>query len=166
MSRANQLYEGFHKYGPKSRTRAPSSFRIPRSVRPMGKALYVLYSSPKFNPLTYEDEGNNKYIHEHDSSGVQVYLCDGRTTKSVPSAVARAQELVCLGKCLGLAYEDSSGDENKATFDSRKVEWYAAPNPTRTCPKGHALLVIEQKKRVLAMVWGGKLRVEPRGIVG
>jgi hypothetical protein len=171
MSRrhAEALYEHFHKYGPKSRTRAPSSFRIPTSMYLAGKGEYVLYSSPKFDPITYaKPDGPLNYIHEHDSRGVNVYLRDnqeGGPSKKVPRAIANAQELTCLGRCIGFAY-DSGGEEVLVECDPKIVEWYAVPNPSSQYPKGHALLAIESKRRVLAMVWGGKLRVEPRGIVG
>lgn len=166
MSRdqAHQLYEGFHKYGPKKRTRAPASFRIPKSVKLKGKGVHVLYRSRKFNPITYANEGAHNYIHDH-KAGVNVYFCDG-SGKKVPSAVARAEELVYLGKCLGFAYKDAKGKLVEYECDPRSVEWYAVPNPTQLCPEGHALLVVEKKQKVVAMIWGGKLRVEPRGIVG
>lgn len=167
MSRkqAETLYRDFHKYDFKRRTRAPSSFKIPRSVKPLGKGLYVLYSSPKFDPITYaRPSGPLNYIHEH-GPGVKVYTPEG-SSKKVPGVVCRAQELTCLGNAIGFSYEDNRGEEVLMECDPRSCEWYAVPNPTNQCPKGHALLIVESKRKVLAMVWGGKLRVEPRGIVG
>lgn len=166
MSReaANRLYRDFHKYDYRSRTQAPRGFRIPRKVERAGKGVHVLYRSPKLDPITYQDDGPLNYIHKH-KAGVNVYWCDG-VSVGVPTVVTRAQELVCLGQCLGFMYRDDNGDEVEVQCNPLEVEWFAVPNPTRKCPKGHALLVVEKRQQVLAMVWGGKLRVEPRGIVG
>lgn len=159
MSRkAEKLYEDFHKYNPKSVGQFPNSFKIPTDATLAGPALFVLYRSSKYDPLTYEKPSKPiNYIHKH-KKGVKVYLIGGDgPDRAVPKYIHSTDTLVLLGKCLGFAYEED-GDEVEATC-SGGVELYAIPS-------GKALLVVENKRRVSALIWGGKLRVEPRGIVG
>lgn len=168
MRKASNLYEDFHKYGPKKVTRANPSFRIPKKAMFCGPAIDVLYRSSKYDPITYQPPGAPiNYIHEHES-GVKVYWCgEGGEDTRVPRKVSKADnELTCLGEFLGCSYIDENEDEIEIECSSSKVELYAVPNPTNLCPEGHALLIVENKRDVVAMIWGGKLRVEPRGIVG
>jgi len=128
----------------------------------VGPALYVLYRSSKLDPFTYAvPDKPTDYIHEH-KNGVKVYVVndsDGPERK-VPQKIQNIQKMAFLGKCLGFGYVDEDGDEVEATA-SGKVELCAVPYR-----KGHALIVLENRRKVLALIWGGKLRVEPRGIVG
>jgi hypothetical protein len=66
--------------------------------------------------------------------------------------------LVRLGQCLGFEYESPSG-AIEAVTEPPLPELY-------TITTGRALLVIQGKRRICALIWGGKLRVESRGIVG
>jgi hypothetical protein len=156
--RAEKLYEDFHKYNPREVGKFPRSFQIPTSIELAGPALYVLYQSPKCDPITYKKPKKPiNYIHEH-KDGVKVYLAGGDgPIRKVPKRVSEVTSLTRLGKFLGLGFLD--GDEEVAMEASGKVDLYAIPS-------GKSLLVIENRRNVLAMIWGGKLRVEPRGIVG
>lgn len=158
-ARAISLYEDFHKYRPKEVGRFPNSFKIPRFAEFVGPALYVLYRSEKYDPITYQPpDAPIDYIHEH-KAGVKVYWCEQHGSSKVPSFICKADNLVSLGGCLGFGYIDENNDEIEATCDPDEVELYSAPS-------GKGLLVVENKREVVAMIWGGKLRVEPRGIVG
>ncbi len=158
-SKAMRRYTGFHQKDPKKVATFAPSLVIPASATLIGDAVHVLYKSDKLNPSTGIDEGWINYIHEHDR-GVKIYRCDGRARGNkaeVPAWLQRADDLVWLGQCNGFAYQDDDGvHEAKGT----------RPYPDLFCtPNGKALLVIQNKRTLLAMIWGGRLGVEPRGIV-
>lgn len=159
--KAEKLYQEFHKYEPSRVDALHGSFYIPEAATCVGPALYVLYKSSKLDPFTYaEPEGGSiDYIHEHKKS-VNVYLpgSDAGPTRKVPQRICGVSELTFLGKCLGFGYTDEDGDEVEATC-SGKIELCAIPS-------GKALLVIENRRKVLALIWGGTLGVKPQGIVG
>jgi hypothetical protein len=160
LHQAEKLFEEFHKYPPTKIGEFHSSFYIPEQATFVGPALFVLYRSSKNDPVTYLKPAKPiDYIHEH-KSGVKVYVTDseGGSERKVPQRIHNVGELTYLGKCLGFAYIDDEDEEVEAECTG-KVELY-------TIPSGKALLVVENKKKVLALIWGGKLNVEPRGIVG
>lgn len=146
-------YKEFHRYDP--RTVEEVEISIPRSVRKLGAAKHVLYRSGKVDPSTLRKPKNPvDYIHEHDA-GVDVYACDGAADTDVPDEFRRISAVVKLGKCLGFALKD--GAEAEAT----------TPMPDLCCtPDGTCLLVVQDKHKVLYMIWGGALGVFARGIDG
>ena len=157
--RAVQLYTDFHRYNPKEVGKFPASFFIPEQATLAGPALFVLYRSGKCDPVTHEKPKKPiNYIHEHDK-GVKVYIVDGEgPERVVPKYIHSVGELVLLGECVGFGYTDECGDDVEAEC-SVDIELYAIPS-------GKGLIVVEKKRKVRALIWGGKLRVEPRGIVG
>lgn len=159
--KAERLYKTFHQFEPTKVGEFSKGFGIPNEATHVGYAKNMLYSSDKLNPTTGEDEGWIRYIHKHES-GVRMYVlddaCEGEW-KSVPQWICNAKALVRLGDCDGFEYVDFQGKTHKAKSTGRKPEWYCVPS-------GKALLVIQDKKRVLAIVYGGSLRVEWRGVVG
>jgi len=159
MNLAIKLYEDFHKYPPTKIGDFPDSFFIPEQATFVGPALYVLYRSAKCDPITYiKPDKPENYIHEH-KSGVKICIVDSDDgpEKKIPQYVHRVDGLTFLGKCLGFGFIDHDGDDIEAKCTSSEL--YAIPS-------GKALLVVEKKKKVTAIIWGGKLNVEPRGIVG
>ena len=133
---------------------------IPDRAICVGAAVNVLYASDKLNPETGEDEGWIDYIHEH-SDGVGVYRCDRGAVGdevAVPAWLRRVDQLTWLGDCLGFSYRDARSKACKAHSTAPLPELFATPN-------GKALLVIQSKRRLLAILWGGRLGVERRGIV-
>lgn len=157
--RAEQLFADFHKYEASRIEAFPASFSIPDAANLAGPAVHVLYRSAKCDPITYiKPDAAIDYIHEH-KTGVRVYRLDSDdgVERSVPKYIHGVTTLVKLGKCLGFAYIDGGGDVIEATCTN--CDLYAIPS-------GKALLVVEKKRNVLALIWGGKLDVEPRGIVG
>lgn len=152
------MYYDFHQYEPRKIGAFSRGFRIPRAAGLAGDAVHVMYRSGKKDPVTLEKPKRPlDYIHEHDA-GVKVYRTDlDENARRVPSFITDVKELVLLGECLGFAYDDGEV-EIDAQVRSPFPELY-------TIPSGKALLVIQDKRDVLALIWGGRLGVEPRGIV-
>lgn len=164
-SRANAAidkYREFHQKDPKTIGEFARGFAIPTHVLEIGDAKNVLYRSDKLDPETLEQpERPINYIHDHDP-GVCVYEpCDDgdADASTVPYWIAECEALVLLGTCLGFAFEVEGGELVEARVRAPRPELY-------TTPCGRALLVIQSKRKVLAMMWGGSLGVEDRGIVG
>lgn len=160
MKHAVTKYRQFHQFGPTKIGEFRDGFQIPREARLAGPARNVMYRSDKLNPATGNDEGVIDYIHEH-GTGVIVYRTDaecGGELRAVPPWLQRVTSLVRLGQCLGFEYEAPSGVV-EATVEPPLPELY-------TITTGRALLVIQNKRRICALIWGGNLRVESRGIVG
>ena len=161
VKEAIDKYVEFNSMDPKEIGDFAKGFRIPSIAIMCGDANYILYRSDKLNPTTGEDEGVIDYIHHH-KKGVKVYRTDDSAegyVRKVPRKIYSAKWLVLLGDCMGFAYEDINGVKVEAKANKPYPELY-------TTPDGRALLVIEDKKRVDALIWGGKLGVERRGIVG
>jgi hypothetical protein len=155
------LYEDFHRYPPRKVGEFGAGFKIPDRVHRQGKSINVLYRSGKVDPETLKKPRKPvDYIHEHDSKGVTTYLTKGDGPgASTPDWLRDADALVLLGSCLGFAFEGPRGKLVTAEGRAPLPELYATTN-------GKALLVIQGKRDLIALVWGGKLNVEPRGIVG
>ena len=159
--RALRMFRGFHKRDWRKAGDFSPDLVIPDRVTLLGDAKFVLYKSDKLNPETEADEGWIDYIHEH-GRGVKVCRADASGRKvgdiAVPAWLQKQTELVWLGDCNGFAYWDADGTERDIKGSKPYPELY-------TVPSGKALLVIQNKRTLLAMFWGGRLGVEPRGIV-
>lgn len=162
MSRAVAKYLEFHGQDPRRIGQFHRDLVIPATAYLVGDAKQVLYRSDKLNPTTGEDEGWIDYFHDHEP-GVRLYRCDRLAAsegvaRAVPKFLREARELTWLGKCTGFAFLDLDGDKRQAKAGE--------PLPELFChPSGRALLVVQSKRSVLAMIWGGRLGVEQRGIV-
>jgi hypothetical protein len=159
---AKSKYVQFHQHEPNKVGSFHRDLVIPADAYFVGVAKDVLYRSDKLNPETLEDEGWIDYIHEHDA-GVRVYRFDREasevgTVRAVPKTHRAVRELTWLGNCLGFSYTDHAGNVVDAKGKKPLPELY-------TTPSGRCLLVIQNKRKLLAMIWGGRLGVEPRGIV-
>lgn len=154
---AKEKFEEFHRHAPTKIFSAKTP--MPTRVKELGPSLFVLYSSTKNDPDTGLPVKNAvRYIHEHDSAGVTSYVPVASGGVEVPAFIRDCTAVVRLGKCLGYAWTDEqSGGERERT--RLGADLYATP-----C--GRALLVIKDRRDVIAMVWGGALGVESRGIVG
>src|SRR5690606_32112954 len=135
---------------------------IPAAVVRLGAAENVLYRSDKLNPTAGEDEGWIDYIHEH-GAGVIAHRVEARPAAgadlgAAPGRPARQRGPPRLGKSLGFGYRDEGGHVRKVAATEPLPELY-------TTPTGRALLIIQSKRRLLAMIWGGRLGVQRRGIV-
>lgn len=158
---ALRMYETFHARDPKDIGAFPSSFQIPHSIPVSGDAIHVCYRSDKRDPATGAvPKRPVDYIHEHDP-GVGVYCVDGDgPMRNVPTSIRSVKGLVLLGDCLEFMYRDHAGDLIEVKGRRPLPLLYATPS-------GQALLVVSRdKKDLLAIMWGGSLRVEARGIVG
>lgn len=161
VKNAIAVYEGFHRFAPKKIGEFHPSFKLPSKVNVQGKAVDVLYRSDKTDPETLKKPrgGTQDYIHEHDSKGVMLYLPRGPgKTIDTPDWIRDAKALTKLGLCLGFKFE-RDGKVVEAKGKRPLPELYTTAN-------GKCLVIVQDKRDVLALVWGGKLDVEPRGIVG
>lgn len=157
MSRPDDFSDGlkryleFHKLDPK-RTGQLKGLYIPGGMNYVGAALFTAYRSDK-----WENEAHN-YWHDHES-GVRVYRSDtdGIDT-DVPAWLRQTTTLVRLGTCLGIGY---------MTKDSVVEMRPGRSRPDLFCtPNGRALLIVDHRPQIVAMLWGGHLDVTGRGIVG
>lgn len=160
VEQAVAIYEGFHRYSPRKIGEFHPSFKLPSRVNKQGPAVDVLYRSGKVDPETLKKPRKPlDYIHEHDSKGVTLYLPRGPgPTIETPAWIRNATALSRLGLCLGFKFK-RDGQVVEAKAKAPLPELYTTAN-------GKALVVVQDKRDVLAIVWGGKLDVEPRGIVG
>lgn len=158
---AIEKYREFHRLDPKKVGRFPPGFKIPRSIYKAGCSKWVTYRSNKVDPETLlRPRKPINYIHEHDA-GVVTYVTDpqgGHDAVDVPQEFRGYGALVLLGFCLGFAFEHD-GEEQEVEGRSPLPELY-------TVPSGKCLIVIQSKRDVLAMMWGGALGVFARGIDG
>lgn len=166
VKNASDLYEDFHRYEPRDIGEFAPSFRIPSHVYKQGRAVDVLYRSLKTDPETLKRPRKPvDYIHDHDSRGVVTHLVDGDGERvATPDWIRSATALTMLGQCIGFSFEGRDGEPVQAKGQRPLPELYAVQTGGWS-PKA-ALLVIQDKREVIAIIWGGKLRVEPRGIVG
>lgn len=141
------------------------AFRWPVWCYQMGPAIYEVYRSKKMDPETgVFPKKPRDYIHHHDP-GVMLHRCDpaakrlaGARPKRIPAWLRSTRSLGLIGQCLEWQYE--YGDDDVTAEAS-------APYPNLYCtPNGRALVVLSPRDKVLVLMWGGKLRVEARGIVG
>lgn len=165
LDQAVSLYKRFHQLEPRRVGEFPASFTIPREAFYVGEALQVLYRSDKLNPVTSIDEGIIDYFHDHEG-GVRMYRCDRAgeedgPLKPLPERVWKQEALTELGlRCLGFSYKNWEGHIVDGRPKGRQPELYAAP------PNGKVLYVVEDKRRVVAIMLGGRLKVTRAGIEG
>jgi len=150
-------YREFNSFDPKELVYKPG-FKIPTRVALLGDAAWVKYRSRKVIPDNgVKPRGWVYYIHDH-SPGCFTYAPSSHGDVEVPSFIVKADALTLLGECVGFGWKNDEGEGEGVA---------RAPYPDLyTTPCGHALLVIQGKREVLAMSWGGRLGVEDRGIVG
>lgn len=159
LAAARDKYKEFHRYDPKDVGAFSSSFTIPKRVRLAGRGKWVTYRSSKVDPSTLEKPKRPiDYIHEHDA-GVYTYIKDDEPDTDVPEKFRDVAALVKLGECLGFCVIDADGEEVEAEGTNPLPELYSTPD-------GTCLFVIQGKREVLAMSWGGALGVFARGIDG
>lgn len=161
LEKAVKLYTDFHRFEPKDIGEFHDDFFIPTEGVLVGPALMVLYTSDKVDPYSLvPPDKPEHYYHEH-KDGVNVVRFDAPasdgTVKKLPKRIYGETSLTRLGDCDGFFYLNKDDDEVEARCKGN-TELYATPD-------GKALLVIENKRDVIAALWGGKLDVEPRGIV-
>lgn len=155
-------YKEFHRHEPERVGAFAQGFHIPEQAIRVGDARYVLYRSDKVDPETLRRPRRPiDYIHEHNA-GVGTYLPvpfrGSPGPRAVPSKFFEVDSLVRLGICLGFAFSRDGVDHE---FEA------VAPMPDLYCTTdGRCLLVIQSKRQVLAMMWGGALGVFARGIDG
>jgi hypothetical protein len=156
---AIDTFERFHRFTPMKVGAFGKGFTIPSQVRRAGAGCWVTYRSDKVDPATLKKpRAPVDYIHEFDA-GVNIYLAEGQgAITQVPGEFVEADALTKLGTCLGFCFESGS-KKTEAESTAPMPELYAVPS-------GKCLLVIQSKRQVIAMIWGGALGVFARGIDG
>ena len=152
FKKALERYARFHDLSPNDagRTRLTT---LPDKLNCAGTANWVAYRSAKWTGK-FEN-----YIHDHEV-GVHCYMPRGKgELVEVPSWIRAVETIVRLGDCLGFSYDDVNGDEVEAKVSRPYPELYCTPD-------GDCLLVVAAKRKLVALMWGGYLSVEPEGIVG
>jgi hypothetical protein len=152
---AKRAFEGFHDYEMRQAGKFAREIVIPERLPFAGPCKWVTYRSDKWQ------DGTHDYIHEIESyPSVKVALPGERFDKDVPipQRVRDAVTLSQIGlRALGFAYED--GDAEVEAKLPKDAEWFWSPT-------GKALYCIKARRKLVALIWGGNLDVEPRGIVG
>lgn len=152
VERAAKLYTDFHAYDP--RDVRELKVNAPSSARAGGPCVWVTYRSDKWN------DGTHDYIHEIESrvKAADLASSDGKTI-AIPQRIFQKQVYTQLGNAaLGMAYR-KDGAVAEVKFPRGTIWLWSA--------KGKALIAVHRPKgKVLGVVWGGRLGVEPRGIVG
>jgi len=164
INRAIDSFESFHDY-PYRNIGELGLRAIPEVVYVAGACRWVTYRSNKWN------DGTHEYIHEIDShprvvlayaKPMELEVGDDRIVETarrrLPARVrADNQVLSRIGKCLGWAFTIDD-DQFEADAPSKTDWWWS--------PSGKALFAIEDMRTLHVVVWGGRLDVEDRGIVG
>lgn len=148
-------YEEFHDFEPEDIGHFERSLEVPPMVTHVGENEWVAYRSNK-----WEKKFHN-YIHEHEGD-VQCYRTDPKskgTRIKTPSWIRSNKSFTKIGDCLGFRYTDHDGYPVEAETRNPLPELYCTPD-------GRCLLVIVDKKKIVALIWGGALGVEDVGIVG
>ena len=161
-TKAIRMFRKFHTRDWRGEGDFHPDLAIPDDVVMLGPAVNTDYESDKLNPETGHDEGWIQYTHEHDA-GVHIYIPGSpsaihRKVCRVPAWIGNVDQLTWLGRCLGFSYKNEQGKVCKMEGTKPLPELYAIPS-------GKALLVIQSKRKLLAIIWGGRLKVERRGIV-
>jgi hypothetical protein len=161
---AIQMWETFNQLDWRKAAPFAPSLRIPDRLVVLGAAEYVMYRSAKRDPETGRVPRKPvDYIHEHDANvRIAVPLSsklrlEQRRVVAPPAFIRNACTLARLGQCLGFAYHHGRELE-EIEASSPYPELYAIAS-------GKALIVVHAKSTLEAVIWGGRLDVESRGIV-
>lgn len=161
-AKAAAMFRKFHTRDWRAEGAFHPSMAIPAQLMCLGDALNTDYQSDKLNPGDGTDEGWIDYTHKHDG-GVKIYApVTGRRPGDnelvrTPAWIQRVDELTWLGKYLGGSYRTRGGRHEIAGTEPLP-ELFAAPS-------GKALFIVQNKRSLLFVLWGGRLTVERRGIV-
>lgn len=154
VSQAAETFEGFNEYEAKGAYRFAKEIVVPDRIPIAGPCKWVTYKSDKWN------DGTHDYIHTITSyprvkCGLLGY---DYPTKIVPAKVRDVTTVTQIGlRALGFAFE-RDGEEFEAKLPTG-TEWFWSQT-------GRSLYLIQKKRKLVAVIWGGELNIEPRGIVG
>ncbi len=154
VSQATKTFEDFNEYPSKGVSKFAREIVVPERMPYPGPCRWVTYRSDKWK------NGTHDYIHTIASYPRVKCVMAGEDypTVKVPLAVRNATTLTQIGlRALGFAFE-YDGDECEAKVPAG-TEWFWSQT-------ARALYLIANKRKLVALVWGGDLNVEPRGIVG
>jgi hypothetical protein len=147
---AIKRFEAFHQFP--ARKVGELGCTMPKRCTYIGPGIWVAYRSDKWT------KKKENYIHHH-AIGVNTYICDPDFPEdtNVPASVLACDHLVFLGQCLGVAFKRDGEEQEIAP--AGKDELFCTPS-------GNCLVIVRNRKQVIALSWGGTLRVDPEGIKG
>lgn len=150
LDAAIKLYEKFYSFD--ARSVVESKLSMPSRAKRLGRMKAVMYASDKW------EKQINYYKHDHEE-GVHLYEPTSSSCASgcvkVPRFIASCKAMTKLGRCVGIVFMD--GDKEVPVMFSG-CHLYAIPS-------GRALVILRGTEKIEAMIWGGRLTVEGRGIV-
>lgn len=162
MSKPKDFNEGldkfgeFHQLSPKKVGSFGNSFKIPTTAYCVGEATCTYYRSKKWDNVMHE------YYHDHEG-GVKVYSSlpveKYNCIKTFVPKYCQVSTLIKLGDNIGLDFIDLDNEERQLKITKPFPELYC--NPTGNC-----LYIVDEKTVLVALLWGGHLSVQKRGIVG
>lgn len=157
--RAVDKYREFNSFDPKELVYVDGS-PIPKRLRKLGVSEQITYDSMKVIP----DNGvrprkKQGYFHDHETPKPNTYEPDPNGDVETPDFIAECDALALIGDFINFKFTDADGNLVTGKASRPAPQIYCTPN-------GRALLVIQSKKTVLAIIYGGDLTVESRGIVG
>jgi hypothetical protein len=154
VSQATKTFESFNEYPSKGVSKFAKEIVVPERMPSPGPCRWVTYRSDKWK------NGTHDYIHKISSYPRVKCVMAGEDypTVKVPLKVRNATTLTQIGlRALGFAFE-YDGEEYEAKVPAG-TEWFWSQS-------ARALYLIQNKRKLIALVWGGQLNVEARGIVG
>lgn len=157
---AEETWRAFHKRPNPDWTKSLTlASPFPKEWSLVGRCVTSYYSSDKWQKDRTFFE---RYYHDHNKK-TQIWMPKGsRVVKlfGAPPSKDVAQPIragAILGYVLGFDIVDPDGQKGKLTPD---------PGSLLLCgPKKRRLYVLENKK-IVALIWGPKLKVVARGVVG
>jgi hypothetical protein len=154
VSQATKTFENFNEYPSKGASKFAREIIVPERMPSPGPCRWLTYRSNKWN------DGTHDYIHTIASYPRVKCAMAGENypTIKIPAKVREATTLTQIGlRALGFAFEYDD-DEYEAKVPAG-TEWFWSQT-------ARALYLIQNKRKLVAVIWGGNLNVEPRGIVG
>lgn len=154
VSQATKTFEDFNEYPSKGATKFAREIVVPERMPSPGPCRWLTYRSNKWN------DGTHDYIHTITSYPRVKCAMAGEKypTIKIPIKIREANTLTQIGlRALGFAFEyDDHEYEAKVPAGT---EWFWSQT-------ARALYLIQNKRKLVALIWGGTLNVEARGIVG
>jgi hypothetical protein len=148
---AVERYRTFTAKEPDFVTALEPNVQLPPRLGASGRARRIWYVSGKWR----NDGGVGYYVHDYSTP---VEFCEAFRPSLRPVVTPRwPKELALLGECIALEVERSG-----------ELAYPRLPSPTLlpSTPDGRALVLLGERRGILAVLLGGAQRITERGIEG